>query len=122
MAQNRKLSQTEVRLYRVTNSQPEIFNVELAARPTYVALRDIIRKHLGPVNFERVQVMHPDTPRTKMIDMLVDKDGKPKGLPVNEAATTLFRAYYLHSLPGTKPEDLQSIVGDALLFMRRVWY
>lgn len=55
-------------------------------------------------------------------DMFVNEIGKWKRLPRNEAATIIYRRNTLYHEPGKyEPEDLDEIVGPAVLFEERVW-
>jgi hypothetical protein len=55
-------------------------------------------------------------------DMFVDEIGHAKDLPLNEAATVIYRNNVLVHEPGKyRPEELPYIVGDAILFGRKVW-
>lgn len=55
-------------------------------------------------------------------DMFVDEIGILKGLPRNDPATDIYRAYFLRQHPGEMPENLSHIRGTAVLFHRRVWF
>ena len=59
--------------------------------------------------------------REKKADMFVDDRGDVDGLPVNEEATKLARAYHLKHNPGVAAADLPAVYGVAALFDREVW-
>lgn len=58
----------------------------------------------------------------KYLDMFVNENGKLHGLPINGDATDIYRRNVLYHEPGKyKPEELDVIVGPAVLFERKVW-
>ncbi|MDB5596220.1 MAG: hypothetical protein JWM36_3181 [Hyphomicrobiales bacterium] len=77
-----------------------------------------VKGRLGEdVHLEHVSVLIDGRPT----DMFVDEDGMSKGLPVNVAATKIYRANSLLRNPDLDAEKLPKIVGPAVVFSRRVW-
>ena len=100
-------------------------SVDWPEQPAYELIQPVVRPLIsslrpdGPYSwFERVAVIHDG----KHADMFVDEHGIQRGLPRNEAATAIYRAGWLSQHPGTDPETLNPIFGDAVLFLRRVWF
>jgi len=106
--------------------------VEMSPEPRLSELHRVIAPHLVmPGNpepdLERVRVWHCGAYR----DMFVDEQSKRKGLPVNAEATAIYHANMLvheHGNP-TDPAviaritaDWPVIYGNAVLFLRRVWF
>jgi hypothetical protein len=62
----------------------------------------------------------------KALDMFVDENGLLKGLPRNELATLSYRRACMMGktvVPAPRdPEQLNFIIGPAILFDRRVWF
>jgi hypothetical protein len=69
-------------------------------------------------DLERVRVFHDGA----YTDMFVDDESIGKGLPVNEAATAIYRCNVLTHDKRAKAEDLPKIYGPAVLFSREVWF
>lgn len=97
----------------------EKHTANLPEEPDYEQIKAIMIQVFGPRSwFERVAVLH-DGKRT---DMFVDEEGLLKRLPRNEKATAIYRANWLAQHPATDPEELNLIVGTAVLFTRPVWF
>lgn len=77
----------------------------------------ILRGLLDGADYEHVAVLHDG----KRADMFVDEESACKGLPRNEAATSVYRCNTLTQRPETDPETLPAIYGPAVLFDVRVW-
>jgi hypothetical protein len=84
--------------------------------PGYICIRDLVEPILK-ADLEHVTVLYKD----KRADMFVDDTGSLKRLPVNKAATAIYRAAYLRRHPKTDPETMPAIHGAAILFDRIVW-
>lgn len=95
----------------------EVRTERLNATPGYMALQVLLRPILGCEYAERVRVLHDG----QALDLFVDESGLDKRLPRNEKATAIYRHNVLTQEPGTDPESLPYVVGDAVLFSRRVW-
>ncbi len=94
--------------------------VDLPTEPTYAELKLLIEPLLGGdgVWMEHVAVRVGDA----QSDMFVDDNGVWKELPRNDAATDIYRAATLARHPDMDPENLDFIVGPAVLFDRPVWF
>jgi hypothetical protein len=108
--------------------EDEVRAVDLAKKPGYDALREIIAPFLDKGALEHVSVLADFNGGTnyKPLDMFVDDRGVLKRLPRNEAATTIYRrANQMGRSISPKvadPEILNFICGPAILFDRRVWF
>ncbi len=69
---------------------------------------------------EHVTIMRPNS-NDGAADMFVDEMGVMKGLPRNEKATELYRAWWLYHHPHDDPESLPWIAGVAIVFDELVW-
>jgi hypothetical protein len=81
-------------------------------------VRGLVLPHLDGGDLERVRVFHDGA----YTDMFVDDESIGKGLPVNEAATAIYRCNVLTHDKRAKAEDLPKIYGPAVLFSREVWF
>jgi hypothetical protein len=66
-----------------------------------------------------VHVLHPER-ESETVDMFVDAAALFKRLALNVEATRLYRAAHMKFHPGDDPDELPTIAGAAVLFMRRV--
>lgn len=105
------------------NGQTETRYFQLAARPSYSKLAEILDPIIGGRGeFERVNVLYqPNAGAAFYTDLFVDECGRLKNLPHNAAATAIYRNNAIVHM-GAKAEDLADIRGDAVLFLRRVWF
>jgi hypothetical protein len=111
--------ETTYHIIRANGSPIEVVTINLPEDPGYVALRDIVRPVIGERrDMERVAVLYEDRPT----DMFVDDVGALCQMPVNARASAIYRANWLKQHPGTDPDSLPAIHGDAVLFLRRVWF
>jgi len=87
------------------------------------ALRDLIEPITGaPMEHVTVFTDFKGGSDYKYGDMFVNELGKWKNLPRNEAATIIYRRNTLYHEPGKyDPEDLDCILGPAVLFEAKVW-
>lgn len=95
---------------------------DLSQRPEVEELRAVICPLLGGADLERVRVLLEGPKGPLYADLFVDERSAAKGLPRNEAATSLYRALSLKRSPGLDPETLPAIYGPAVLFHRPVWF
>jgi hypothetical protein len=97
--------------------------VELPARPDYHELAAVLRPLLDTQTFEHVTVLSDFEGGLdfRPSDMFVDEMGHPKGLPLNGAATAIYRRNALLHQGVSDPESLPWIAGPAILFERIVW-
>lgn len=100
------------------DAEPEELRLDLARHPGLKKLREVLAPYLDGGELEHVSVLH----QGRRSDMFVDDIGVLKELPRNEAATAIYRSYWLESHPGTDPETLPPICGPAILFSRQVWF
>lgn len=103
-------------------------NAMLAKQPSLRALHGIIDPILAGGDLEHVSVLakyHP-VDDLRILDMFVDENGHLKGLPRNELATEHYRRATLmgrtRSTVPSDPEELDFVVGPAILFSRKVWF
>jgi hypothetical protein len=97
----------------------ETNQVEWPALPDRSEVETLIGPLLGGDPAEHVTVLYEGEPR----DMFVSELGhEPVNapLPVNPAATKIFRANVLADYPDTDPDRLPAIAGPAVLFANRV--
>lgn len=108
---------TTIHVYR-PGQDVENIDLDIAEDPGYFALKEIIQPLLNGADLEHVSVLFKDKPT----DMFVDDVGLLKGLPRNDEATDIYRAFWMKHHPGHKPEDLSFIAGTAVVFDRQVWF
>lgn len=118
----------QTRLLVMRPDQPhKVIRVDLPREPGYHALRDLLTPLLDGAPLEHVAVLADFSGGTdfKRADMFVDELGHVRDdgpLPVNGAATAIYRRAALRHSPGTDPDTLPTIVGPAVLFDRIVWF
>lgn len=78
----------------------------------------LVLPHLEGGGLERVRVFHDGA----YTDMFVDEHGAEYDLPVNEAATVIYRCNRLTHDKRARAQDLSKIYGPAVLFSRPVWF
>lgn len=85
----------------------------------YAVAEKVVRGVIGDdADVEHVRVWD----RGQYRDMFVDEIGHHKHLPLNEQATAIYRANSLaHEQPPPDPDEMPTIVGDAVLFDQQVW-
>lgn len=90
-----------------------------ASKERWRLVREIITDVIGgDADPEHVTVWAND----QYLDMFVDEQGVNKKLPMNNIATTIYRANYLAHEPDPGPADqLPYIAGNAVLFLEKVW-
>lgn len=91
--------------------------------PGYEAIRGVCQPVVDPRNpgnpsLERVRVLHNDD----VVDMVVHENGIAMGMPINQRATAIYRGAALRRNPDMNISDLPSIYGNAVLFLRQVWF
>lgn len=110
--------QTTYTLY-LSDGTTQQHTVELPDTPGFHDLSKIIRPLIGKGrDFERVNVFHEG----RYTDMFVDDEGVIDGLPINHAATAIYRNNVLTHVPGSVAEDQPAIHGPAVLFDQKVWF
>lgn len=103
--------------------EPGIREVMWPREPGYDRLRALIEPLLGDRSLEHVSVLADFKGGTDYAaaDMFVDETGALNGLPINDAATTIYRRYSVLT-HRADPDGLPAIYGVAILFERRVWF
>lgn len=88
-------------------------------RKRWAIVREITQAIIGlGKDVEHVRVWHEG----KYLDMFVDETGVLDQLPLNTAATAVYRANWMAHEPNPGPVDeLPIIAGDAVLFLEKVW-
>lgn len=101
------------------NGERETHSVELPQDPGLERLEAIVLPVLGANNWmERVGLTYDGQP----VDMFVDEHGLLTDQPLNLAATMIYQAHIAGYAVPVVRSALPYIVGDAVLFHRRVWY
>ena len=101
---------------------------QLPKHPSLRQLHAVIDPLLDHGELEHVTVLADFTGKgvLRVLDMFVDEDGMKKGLQRNEAATEHYRrACLMGRTPvpvPSDPETLDYVVGNAVLFDRKVWF
>lgn len=95
---------------------PSVRVIDMTGDPGLAELRDVLEPILGG-RPEHVAVLHEG----RRADMFVHEDGHGEHLPRNEAATAIYRAFWLERHPSDHPETLPCIAGPAVIFDRIVW-
>jgi hypothetical protein len=112
---------TRIKIYR-PDKPVELRKVELNAG----RLEDI-KRVVEPITggpMEHVNVFwgfDSASPRERYRDMFVNEHGKLQGLKRNVHATVIYRNNTMVHAPVHDPEELDDIVGNAVLFERKVW-
>lgn len=115
---------TTYSIYRPGIAEPERGEIEWPEDPGYQRIKALVEPLLGDKErLEHVTVLHNDGPA----DMFVSEMGHMVltyrvPLPINDAATAIYRAAWMRRHPGDDPHDLPTIAGVAVLFDRRVWF
>jgi hypothetical protein len=92
-------------------------DIDWPDNPSLAQIKALVEPIVGEP-MEHVRVLDPDTDEYR--DMFVDEMGHQHDRPHNAAATALYRNNWLvHE--GGDPDDLPSIVGNAVVFDREVW-
>lgn len=108
--------ETKLFIYR-PGQERETQVLDLPQFPGLVGLRQVLRPLLDSADLEQVSVLFEG----RRADMFVDDESATKGLPLNEAATAIYRAWSLKRDPDTDPDSLPAIFGPAVIFDRIVW-
>ncbi len=115
---------TKYSIYRPGRSEPEDHEIEWPADPGHERIKHLIGPILG--NDEppaRVTVRHNGEPKDMYVSELGHVQLMWRGpLPINHAATQIYRNAWLTAHPETSPDQLPEIAGVAVLFHRRVWF
>jgi len=99
------------------DTQPETHILDLPSIPEWSTITTIIKPHIDG-HIERVRVWHGGI----YTNMFVDEDFQQKKLPYNAEATKVYRANIVEHEPKTDPDSLGTILGNAVLFSRRVYF
>ena len=108
---------TRYTIFRADGTKEER-EVDWPAEPDYESIARLVEPVVGDT-LEHVSVLFED----EATDMFIDEIGHmriggPK--PSNKAATEIFQAHPVSK--GLRPEELPIILGDVVVFHRRVWY
>lgn len=117
---------TTYEIYRV-GAPPERHEIDWPRDPGRDRIEALVEMLLDEQSREppeHVSVLH----NGERCDMFVSEIGHRaltwrEPLPINEAATRIYRNNWLTYRPGTDPESLPAIAGTAILFPdRQVWF
>lgn len=115
---------TSYLIFRPGSEEPEVAEVDWPREPGYHRIKALVEPLLGENEpLEHVSVLYNERPT----DMFVSEMGAialaTRGpLPVNRAATEIYRAWSMKRRPGDNPETLPHIAGTAVVFQRQVWF
>lgn len=115
---------TTYAVYYAGRVDPEVYVVDWPKDPGYGRIKALVEPLIGGEPLEQVAVLHAGQRR----DMFVSETGNVHlttrdPLPINDAATAIYRHNRLTQHPGTDPDTLPTIAGTAVLFTnRRVWF
>lgn len=115
---------TTYEVYYVGRADPEVHEVDWPKEPTLAMINALVDPLIGGEPMEHVTLLHAGERR----DMFVSEIGNMylttrDPLPINDAATAIYRHYWLRQHPGTNPDTLPDIHGTAVLFVNRiVWH
>lgn len=111
-------------LIMLPDGTSEIRDVELPRQPGYCRLNELLTPLLDGADLEHVSVLADFDGGTNFVrsDMFVNEIGVLEGLPLNSAATEIYRRAAMLRAPSREPETLPSICGPAILFDRQVWF
>ena len=115
---------TEYSIYRAGHASPERHEIDWPDDPGYDRIKTLVEPLLGAGEpLEHVAVLY----NGERHDMFVSEVGQlqltTRGpLPINAAATAVYRCNWLTHHPDTNPDDLPNIAGVAVLFHRPVWF
>jgi hypothetical protein len=104
-------------ILRVDGSS-ERLSVDWPRDPEYEQIRALVEPILGGAMMEHVYILGD---KGEPQDMFVDEIGHWKNLSVNHEATRLYRRATLLRRPEVSPEELNYIVGAAVVFDRIIW-
>lgn len=107
---------TEYTIYRADGTE-ERSEVDWPLKPSLDQISSVVEAITGSP-FEHVYVMVDNAIRDMFVDELGRVRKPPK--PRNEAATRFYRSASIKQ--GAAPESLPHIVGDVILFDRRIWF
>lgn len=115
---------TAYRIYRV-GQPPEDGVIDWPSEPGFRQIAELVEPLLGENEpLEHVSVLYQGERR----DMFVCEHGHMElrhrhQLPINDAATAIYRNHWLTKHPETDPGSLPEIAGTAVLFPdRQVWF
>lgn len=110
-------------IYR-PGQERETREIEMAAEPGYVAIRDVVLPLLeGATDLEHVSVLFEGMPTDMFVDELGAIPFRERGpLPVNEEATAIYHAAGLRRAPRADTSTWPQIHGTAVVFARRIWF
>jgi hypothetical protein len=117
---------TKWKLIRVDGTIEE-FQRSFNNIPKYNTLREIVEPLTGePMEHVSVWANYDFKTECQQLDMFVNENGSLNRLSRNETATTIYRRATMEGkttgpIP-KNPEELNFIVGPAVLFSRRVWF
>lgn len=118
---------TIFRFIPADSTQPEREDtIDWPEDPGFAAIDALVRPLLGGAEIEHVTIWLTSDYAPgdgEYTDMFVDEIGQIKGLPANERATRIYHANILTHRPDLAGQwNLSPIHGDAVVFLRRVWF
>lgn len=108
---------TVYRIYTPGQAEPLIQEVDWPREPGLNLIKGLIEPIVGG-HLEHVNVLFND----RESDMFVHEEGRIFGLPRNDTATDIYLAAWKKKYPGLEPDKNSYIVGNTVIFDRRVWY
>lgn len=108
---------TTYHIYHVDGTVTD-HEIDWPRSPGYDKIKALLTPILNRAPLEHISVLHDGKAR----DMFVAEEGLLKNLRRNEKATAIYRNAWLTQYPKAEPEDLNFIVGPAILFDRRIWF
>lgn len=108
----------DYRVIPVGDSAVKTGSIEWPAEPGFDAINKLVQPLIGGGHIEHVTVLHEGQRR----DMIVDEEGRLKGMLRNERATAIYRTAWMLRNPGKDADELPHIAGPAVLFTRRCWF
>lgn len=98
-------------------TEPKTLEVDWPREPGLGLLQGLIEPLVGG-HMEHVTVLF----NNRESDMFVHEEGRLLGLPRNEKATEIYLTAWKKRFPGLEPDPDAFIVGNAIVFDRRVWF
>lgn len=114
---------TEYSVFRVDGSETR-HEIDWPEQPGFKVIQALVEPLLGDREpMEHATVLHDGQPADMFVSEVghVELTTRPP-LPINDAATKIYRHNWLTQHPDADPDDLPAIAGTAVLFHRRVWF
>lgn len=107
----------ETTYHIITPSARSTRTVDWPRKPDLGLLQGLIKPIVGG-HMEHVTVYF----NNQYTDMFVNEEGRIFGFPLNKEATEIYLANWRRQNPGKEDPEGSFIVGNAVVFERRIWF